>query len=325
LRDYEYDYVKPANTFRILVLGDSFVEAKQIPLDQTFTKVLEQKLNARRGTARYQVITVGVGGWGTDQETLYYENEGYKYQPDVVLVLFSSSINIATNSPDIQIKLDPVNGLSKPYFVLASSQLELKNFPFHGHVTTAPVKLGPFGRVGNWINQHFYLYRFLTIAFRKLVGGSLPSDTTSPKNRFFYGFYAMSQPLSDEWQYAYRLTEAILARLDSSVKSHGSRLVVVSDVERQGVDSTYWQNYLARAPDAGNYQWDVDQPDRLIGGFLTQRGIPFLSLRPIFRAHFEKTRQELNITNELHWNVAGHQLAADAVCDWLAASGWLPQ
>src|SRR6266545_2390723 len=40
LRDREHSKVKPPNTFRITVLGDSFVEALQVPFEQSFCHLI---------------------------------------------------------------------------------------------------------------------------------------------------------------------------------------------------------------------------------------------------------------------------------------------
>src|SRR6267143_6696372 len=44
LRDREHAKQKPPNTFRIAVLGDSFAEARQVPIEDTFWAMLEKKL-----------------------------------------------------------------------------------------------------------------------------------------------------------------------------------------------------------------------------------------------------------------------------------------
>ncbi|MBS3159124.1 hypothetical protein J4206_07610, partial [Candidatus Woesearchaeota archaeon] len=46
LRDYEYDYGKKSDAYRILILGDSLPAALQVSLNETFPKILEQKLRA---------------------------------------------------------------------------------------------------------------------------------------------------------------------------------------------------------------------------------------------------------------------------------------
>ena len=41
-RDYERTYQKPEDTFRILILGDSYTEALQVSLEKTFSAFLEK-------------------------------------------------------------------------------------------------------------------------------------------------------------------------------------------------------------------------------------------------------------------------------------------
>jgi hypothetical protein len=56
---------KPPGEFRIAVLGDSMVMAVQVPIEETFVRRLEERLNATGGSARYRVINAGVQGYGT--------------------------------------------------------------------------------------------------------------------------------------------------------------------------------------------------------------------------------------------------------------------
>ena len=78
LRDVERPTVeKPSDTFRILLLGDSYVEGLRVPLEQTFGKVLEAQLNTHApAKLRFEVIPAGVSGWGTDQQLLWFRKHG---------------------------------------------------------------------------------------------------------------------------------------------------------------------------------------------------------------------------------------------------------
>lgn len=45
LRDYDYPYTKPEGVRRIVFLGDSMTAGMQVPLEDTFVKILERGIN----------------------------------------------------------------------------------------------------------------------------------------------------------------------------------------------------------------------------------------------------------------------------------------
>jgi hypothetical protein len=67
-RDYERTYEKPQDVFRILVLGDSYVEAFQVQLEDSFTAQLEKVLNAHASSRRFEVLSLGQSGFGTAEK-----------------------------------------------------------------------------------------------------------------------------------------------------------------------------------------------------------------------------------------------------------------
>jgi hypothetical protein len=74
---------------RIVVLGDSMVLAVQVPLEQTFVRRLENRLNARTsgaGDARWRVINGGVQGYGPVNEWLFFDKVAAAFEPDLVVL-----------------------------------------------------------------------------------------------------------------------------------------------------------------------------------------------------------------------------------------------
>lgn len=118
LRDREYPYEKPAGTRRILVLGDSYTWGYGVSDRDLYTEVLERDLN--QGGLGWEVLNAGVSGWGTDQEYLYFRDEGLKYSADVVvLMFFFNDLSEAITSR--------MYGTAKPLFL--NTDLELSNVP----------------------------------------------------------------------------------------------------------------------------------------------------------------------------------------------------
>jgi hypothetical protein len=87
-RDYEHEIVKSNNTFRIVALGDSFTEGAWVPINDTWPKKLEKKLNQLNFSKRFEVLNFGRGGAGTLEEVKLFEEKGLKYNPDMVILLF---------------------------------------------------------------------------------------------------------------------------------------------------------------------------------------------------------------------------------------------
>ncbi|MBI5471382.1 MAG: hypothetical protein HY961_03465, partial [Ignavibacteriae bacterium] len=91
LRDHEYSLQKPPNTFRILMLGDSFTEGDGVMSHETFSKVLEARLRKLPTTMRFEVINAGVPSYSSMLEYLYLKHYGLQLNPDVVMIHFDLS------------------------------------------------------------------------------------------------------------------------------------------------------------------------------------------------------------------------------------------
>ena len=116
LRDQEYSYERSDEFRRILVLGDSFAWGYGVEAPQRFSELLESSLDA-------EVINAGVSGYSTDQELLWFKNEGIKYLPDLVILVFAGN-DIGDNERQL------VNTIYyKPMYVMGESNLELNGYP----------------------------------------------------------------------------------------------------------------------------------------------------------------------------------------------------
>jgi hypothetical protein len=78
----EHNYEKPAGVTRILLLGDSFTCGDEVSDDETYAHYLQEML------PETEVINLGVHGYGHDQMLLMMEEEGVRYQPDIVILGF---------------------------------------------------------------------------------------------------------------------------------------------------------------------------------------------------------------------------------------------
>ena len=102
-RDRHYSLAKPPGIKRMLVLGDSFTWGYGVGDQEIFTEVLERELNSRG--QEWEVINTGVSGWGTDQEYLFFRNEGRHFEPDFVVLAYYLGNDWGNNVATIQYHL----------------------------------------------------------------------------------------------------------------------------------------------------------------------------------------------------------------------------
>lgn len=68
--DADHDVAKPAGVVRIGFFGDSFTEARQVPLERTFHGRLQTELNRGGTTPQYECIAIAMMGYSTAQSWL---------------------------------------------------------------------------------------------------------------------------------------------------------------------------------------------------------------------------------------------------------------
>ncbi|MCI0451512.1 MAG: SGNH/GDSL hydrolase family protein, partial [Candidatus Latescibacteria bacterium] len=84
-RDTEHSLEKPEGVFRIVLIGDSVAEGRDVEADSAFGCVLERQLNARGDGRRYEVILLAHIGYSTSQEIVLLETQAFRYDPDLIL------------------------------------------------------------------------------------------------------------------------------------------------------------------------------------------------------------------------------------------------
>jgi len=86
LRDREYSIVKPENTFRIAVVGDSFTMPSGVKFDESYPERLEVRLNAESWDFKYEVINFAVGEYSVRQYWAVIKHKIQTYDPDLILI-----------------------------------------------------------------------------------------------------------------------------------------------------------------------------------------------------------------------------------------------
>jgi lysophospholipase L1-like esterase len=198
LRGHEVAYQKPEGSFRILLLGDSFVEGLQVPLEETLAYQLETLLNSAEN--RFEVINAGVSRYSTANELLYFQHEGKRYDPDLVFLFFFRN--------------DLEEALDQNFFRLENGELI--------EVNTGVRDIRNSEAVRGWLWDHLQMYRL------SVVGGTLiktlltgESTFTNPINRVY------ARKLAPELEASWLLTEQLLLALSAEVENQDAIFILV--------------------------------------------------------------------------------------------------
>jgi len=88
MRDREYEKIKPANTYRILLLGASNDMGFGVKDDQTYENVAEDLLNKQPPDphfAHYEILNLSVAAYSVLQRLERFEQDGFALQPDAAI------------------------------------------------------------------------------------------------------------------------------------------------------------------------------------------------------------------------------------------------
>lgn len=293
---------KPAGTLRVAVLGDSYIEARQVALEDSFGVQLERGLGGCH-PAPVEVVAFGVSGYGTAQERVLLSHRVWDFDPDVVLLAFLTGNDVADNHPALRVSGDPA-----PYYVFEGDTLvlddsfrESENFQRRA-------------RGGWWrdLRRHSRLVRVLSGLGR------------TRRHHAGRGELGLRDEIYDpnpvgDWVDAWARTEAILSGMHRDVSERGKRFAVVtlSNAIQVDPDPAVREAFRARLGVA-----DLEAPDRRIAALGGRVGFDVLTLVPPLRETAESTGAHLHGFDNTqmgtgHWNESGHRAAAEATTDWL--------
>lgn len=308
-RDRERQKEKPVGTLRIAVLGDSFVDAMQVPLEQTFCSLLEKRLG-EQGLKPYtnvEVLNFGVGGYATAQELLVLRRHVWEFFPDVVLLACLTSNDVKDNSRTRA-------GAGYPVFVRLGNELvvdysfrESAAYRKHTSLTGRMIRLAlRYSRLVQVFNRVRNVRRQLRLA----EASGFEERGLDPD--------VYRDPPTAEWENVWGLTEDLIALMNREVKDRGARFGVVLITNNIQVHPQVEER--RRYLEAWGLR-DLSYPNRRIAACCQRENIALLDLVPGFRADVERRGVALHgfkrTLGRGHWNAEGHRLAAELIAPWV--------
>ena len=277
----------------VLLLGDSFIAAFQVPLEASCQEVNERLLSQalRRPV---EVTAAACNGWGTVNQMAFLLDEGFTYDPAAVVVALFPENDLMDNMgpPPSPCQWPPAHREAPLLFpgflrqaIAASSLLQevTERLPRVSHVLTP-------GTVR---------------AERALVRG------------LFHLWHREPTDIQDRmWA---RLTGLLCAMKDSVAAHHAAFGVLLVPgrltIYPEEVERLVRQKPMLRAADLD----PVRLRTRLIA-FLDSLGVPCLDLAPEFRMSASRGVDPL-FPREGHWTAEGNMLAAEGLCRFVVERG----
>ncbi|MFN8636796.1 MAG: SGNH/GDSL hydrolase family protein [Chloroflexota bacterium] len=316
LRDRRQSYAKPPGTFRVLLLGDSFLEAVQVQQWQGVAERLEVLLN-QDSPRPVEVINGGVAAYGTGQELLLLDQVGAQFQPDLVVLLFFVGNDLTNNNYRLELWDGDLKLRLKPYFDLEGNSQELKYIP-----GPPPVPRNGFAET---MRRSSVLYNVVETGVYNKLQLSYPREQLEAIGGLrtpLTGLYDTQPP--DEWARAWRISEALLGRIRDRSTQLGAPLVVAGIPEWRVLDPAAWEDEIRKSNPRSNRldsgRLKIGAPIDNLAEVVSRVGVPFIDLQPpIEAAGRDGTR--LYYDFDKHWTAAGHAVAAEAIARELRTSG----
>ena len=324
LRDREHTLAKPPNTIRIAVLGDSFAEALQVPMERAFWAVMEPKLQqcAPPGI-RVEVLNFGVSGFSTARELILLRQRVWQYNPDVVLLLVTLRNDIRDNSR----ALDPYANSGLPYFVyrdgtltLDDSLLRARNASFTFHLQQSFL-----GKSLNWLRNHARVVGLIDSAREAYEWrGKQKNTTETSPNEQGLNDEVMRPPVNWDWDQAWKVTEGLILQMREEVKAKGAKFLVVTgstgiQVSPEAQQRAEYEKRLGVET--------LFYADLRIKAFGERQSFEVLTLGPTLLDY--ATRNQIFLhgsgdsTGKGHWNETGHRVAGELIAEKLCTAGFV--
>ena len=308
------DGKRAAESCHVAVIGDSFVEAKEVPIDEKFHVQLEEIAAENLPNLDVTASAWGLMGTGQIAQSAYYDEFVRRMSPKLVVLVFVPN-DFIDNVPllvSMVTSYDPdrLQHLSAERSEDGSMTLRPPDSEGWRHKLAPPSRpqsgAAASLRLMNWIDAKIamrpdydreaalLIYRQKILAERpryasiiEASGGWLPGNA----------WLLIGDTTPDVLQYALDFTSFGLDLFKKRADRDGVHLVILSVHE------------MRKRPGAS--------PFDVLNAMAEERGIPVIDQYDYALRQGVEIR-DLHWEHDGHWNALGHRVAAEALAEWLA-------
>lgn len=300
LRDSEYDYEKPPDVYRILVIGDSMTEGQGVRQEEIYSEVLEKRLGKN-----YEVITAGVKAYGTAHELAFLKKEGLKYNPNLIIIGFCVN----------DIRDNAANNL---YFIQNGNLIE-NNIKF-----SYSKKL--LNKIKSFANSNIQSYVFLrpklgvtltNIMIKTGLASKSPLAEVNQEERRVFRIFA-KEP-SEETKRGWELTKALLREVKQTAINNNAKIMLLAIPNKEQVNDSAASRFI-QTYNLSEEDLDWTNPQKKLSDICQELNIPLLDPLETFRIEIKENNLYLE---DPHWSAEGHKLASEELYNALKEKNFL--
>ncbi len=334
-RDQDHVLAKRDGVRRIAVLGDSFTEAVQVPIEQTWWRRMGKTLNkgacasgvgdlpaaaepdaevasASPAQSDIEVLNFAVSGYSTTQSLLAWRHIAQAFSPDVAVLAFFIGNDLNENWRALD------NEPLRPYVIADHNGIVLDDrFLLSADYRSAR---SATGRVWQWLREHSRIIQLvlqardaLRLASLAGSGASVEKETPEPRELGVDNAVYL-EPQTKDWQQAWQATEAMIGLFSAETRAVGAEPVIMLI----GTGTQVHPNATARARFAAALGIkDLGYPIRRLLKIAGDHQLPVINLPALWTSDPRYQQQLLHgfeggRPGFGHWNATGHQAAAEA-------------
>ena len=303
-------------TCHLVFIGDSFVEAHHVEIEQKVQVVLERMSAERLPELKLTTAAFGISDTGQLNQLPFYDLFAHRQHPKVVVLVFTVG-DFSDNSAIIQAIYhgrDPAHMPKLSARRNAAGDMELQPIDPHWSNFGLPRFEQTPGRLRAWLLQQSKFYRWIeeknarrfrseqVLHYARLIAerpeyARLMSDWDMAKTPIDQVYY--NEPLAPIFREALDFTGFALDQFRERAHRDGFNLLILATESMKRGDGSG----LA-----------FDRLERLAKA----RNIPVIDLYAFNRAHGRRGK-DAHFPHDGHWSPQGHRWAAEAVLDHLAA------
>lgn len=283
---YDVDVAYDHNGFRndidfteaeLVAIGDSFVEGAETPSAQTVVAELGRRLGV-------SAVNLGQSAYGPQQELIVLRRYGAPLAPKTV-VWFVFSGNDLSDVDSYEWRRAHVDQF------LAPPPFRARTFTRNAVTALARLTTLPRRKVSPWAREFEFTY--------------VRPDGSS-EIHYLDGNEELWK--AHQWDV---MSATLLAARDLTASLRADFLVVF--VPRK---LRVYRGFLRAAPDALAHKWQLNNLPDVLSDFCRTHAIAFLDSTGALREAVARG-ESVYLTDDLHWNAAGHRVAAAAVAERL--------